>query len=143
MTSLGEKLRQQNEERDAAANATEQRKREESALKYNSDNSIIANRLKSIQADIVFKIANNQPIKAVKLPQPAPWNTYSFPRHQITGVKDAKISLAGHPHRNTLVTFFEWADENGMTGIFNYEWDGGGMDSWFTVTVEPKLRNEI
>lgn len=134
MATLGEKLKAANEVRAADISAAETRKREEERAKYERDKAKIEKILNDIKDCIVADIENGIKVKNRILPKDTPFNTYSWPNRNMTG----KFDVVSHAHFSSFQKFFDWADENGLVGLFNYEWDGGGIDSWFTVNVKPK-----
>ncbi|MNK29879.1 hypothetical protein D3C87_482820 [compost metagenome] len=134
MATLGEKLKAANIARAEAANKAEIAKREADLAKFNADDTAVRNELTRIKTVIESAIVAGRTFKAEKFPKWEPFNTYGWPNKTMVG----KFEAMNHPHFHAFQEFFDWADENGLVGKFNYEWDGGGVESWFTVTVEPK-----
>ena len=132
--NLGEKLKAANEARALEKRQAEVRKREQEAAKFAKDQKTIVDKIQEVIETLTSQIEAGVTVKAIRLPTSEPFNTYSWPNKTMVGTFDAM----NHPHYSAFQTFFEWAEENGMVGKFNYEWDGGGMASWFTATVEPK-----
>jgi len=132
MTSLGEKLKANEQMRQAAAKAAiENRQLQEARMKELDAQNIVAFIVRA-QEHITMAIENNRRIKGVKVPSGRPWNTFGWRADEIRGVED------GHPFEAELDKFFEWANENGLVGKFVQQHDGMGMDSWYVATVEPK-----
>ena len=138
--NLGEKLKAANEAREAEANAAAVRKREQDERKFREANNTILNELQNHINGIVDDIDANHKVKDRKIKSGLgdPWNSFKWPQRKIVGINDAQTAFSNHPHRDALLTFFKWADENGLVGIFEYQHDGGGMDSWYITKVIPK-----
>lgn len=134
MTNLGEKLKAANVARAEAANKAEIAKREADLAKFKADDATIRNEIERQIAIIEAAIEAGRTFKPEKFPKWEPFNTYGWPTKTMVG----KFEAMNHPHFHAFQAFFDWADENGLVGKFNYEWDGGGVESWFTATVEPK-----
>jgi len=134
--NLGEKLKAANEARAQAISLAETRMREQEAAKFAKDNATITDRLKEIAADLEADILSDKTPSKIRLARNEPWNGYNWPSKTIKGVNEARTAFASHAHATALVSFFQWAEDNGLVGVFKYDWDGGGMESWHCATVE-------
>ncbi len=132
--NLGEKLKAANDARALEKSQAEIRKREQEAAAYAADQKTIVAKIQLIIETLTSQIEAGITVKPIKIPTSRPFNTYSWPSNTMVG----KFEVLNHPHYTAFQAFFEWAEENGMVGKFNYEWDGGGVSSWFTASVEPK-----
>lgn len=134
MANLGEKLKANFERANAAILSAEARKRDQDRRVWEANNKKILAEFEGIQAKIVNAIENDEPLKPIKLSKWEPLKTNSWPQIKMVG----KFEVVSHPHYTAIQRFFEWADENGLVGIFNYNHDGCGIESWVEVTVKPK-----
>ncbi|MBC8739778.1 hypothetical protein F6X40_23990 [Paraburkholderia sp. UCT31] len=42
-----------------------------------------------------------------------------------------------HKYHSVWLDFSEWLKSNGLEATWKYDWDNGGIHSWFNLTVKP------
>ena len=136
--NLGEKLQANWDAANAAMSDAEQRKINQDRRLWEANNKKVLAVIEEVVAKIVNAIEDGKPLKPVKLPKFEPFDVFKWKNHKIVGVEMAKAEFEKHPHNTALISFFEWADKNGLVGKYAYDHDGFGMESWYVATVEPK-----
>lgn len=132
MPSLGERLKQQNIDRQErtqalirATNMEQQRQLERDAAKINQFCDEVKTLTKeSIRLDVM--------LMPFRVPNKSPFNTYSWDNSRSEPEPFKKSAHA--PIYRGLV---EWGKSNDLSIQFIYSHDGMGMESWFDVTVNP------
>ncbi|AGR48014.1 hypothetical protein PHIM7_295 [Sinorhizobium phage phiM7] len=132
--SLGDRLKSANEARAAEKSKQEIRARESDRMKYDAERRTILAFLEGIKENLTADIMNDVTPKPVKIPTGEPFNHYTWNGQDMIG----KFTMMNHKHYSAFQTFFDWADQNGLVGMFLYAHDGVGVSSWHIATVEPK-----
>lgn len=140
MANLGEMLKAANEARALEKSKAEIAKREADRKKYERDDAEVRRFLERCKESFIEAIETGVTPKSIKIPTSAPFDTYSWTTEKGLYNANSKGTFVctNHPHYSAFESFFTWADENGLIGRFDYEHDGMGMSSWYTVTVVPK-----
>lgn len=120
---LGDKLKSTISAREEAARVAEEDKRRQADEKNHRERAKILDWLRAWKSDTVLTINNGHEPKSIRLPRYV--NDYS------TG----SIGLPKHPHHDLILPFQEWATAEGLELRITDNWDGGGMESWWEISV--------
>lgn len=120
---LGDKLKSNIAAREEAARVAEEIKRRQADEKIQRDRAKILGWLQEWQGDVVDYITAGHEPRPERLPRYV--NDYS------TG----SIGLPKHPHHDLILPFREWAATEGLELRIKDNWDSGGMESWWEISV--------
>lgn len=128
MTSLGERLKAQNEARAAAAAEEERRKAEKVDEKARKERRECERFFRDFQEDIVADIEADKPVRVKKIKLMTALYANGKP-----------ISVREHPNHEVWLAFKAWLDENGLDVSVVDQHDGVGIESWYELQVKPKV----
>ena len=120
---LGDKLKSTISAREEAARVAEEEKRRQADAKNRRERAKILEWLRDWKGDVIHAIENGHEPKPFRLPEYV--NDYS------TG----SIGLPKHPHHDLILPFREWAATEGLELRIKDNWDSGGMESWWEISV--------
>jgi len=123
---LGDKLKGTVAAREEAARVEAERKRREAEEKTRRERAKILEWLRDWKNVTIHAIETGHEPKPVRIPRYV--NDYS------TG----SIGLPKHPHHDLLLPFLDWAKDEGLDLRILPNHDGGGMESWWEISVRSK-----
>lgn len=135
--SLGERLkaRIQHEEEDKLQKL-ERRAREKSE-KEQKELAIVKEFFATAQRDITAAIEADERIPRIVVGDRQNMAVYSALYCYAWHNPECRITKTRHLYYPLWERFEKWATENGLKVDFRREHDGGGLESWHVLTVEP------
>jgi hypothetical protein len=123
---LGDKLKNTISAREEAARLAEEEKRRREDEKNRRERAKIVEWLRDWKSDTISAIEKGHEPLSVPLPRYV--NDYS------TG----SIGLPKHPHHDLILPFMDWALAEGLELCVVSNHDGGGMESWWEISVRAR-----
>jgi len=124
---LGDKLKSTIAAREEAARVEAELKRRREDEKSRRERAKILEWLRDWKTDTIHAIENGHEPVSVRIPRYV--NDYS------TG----SIGSTKHPHHDLLLPFLSWAQEEGLDLRILSNHDGGGMESWWEISVKSAM----
>ena len=120
---LGDKLKSTISARDVAARVAEEEKRRQADEKNLRERAKILEWLRDWKTDVIHIIETGYEPSPVRIPRYV--NDYS----------SGSIGNTKHPHHDLILPFREWAATEGLELRIKDNWDSGGMESWWEISV--------
>jgi hypothetical protein len=142
MTTLGERLKARETREEADKIAKLQRESAEAGEKALEDLHAVQEYFDRVKANIIADIMGDRPVRKITLGLRGDNSgnvasilcTYNW----TSNVGDRSIAEPHHKYHAVWEKFEQWADSEGLDVSFQYQWDTGGMESWYELKV--KLR---
>jgi hypothetical protein len=120
---LGDKLKSTIAAREEAARVAAERKRREAEEKTRRERAKILEWLRDWKTDTIHAIENGHEPVSVRIPR------------YVSDYSTGSIGNTKHPHHDLLLPFLDWAKEEGLDLRILPNHDGGGMESWWEISV--------
>jgi len=121
---LGDKLKSTIAAREEAARVAAERKRREAEEKTRRERAKILEWLRDWKTDVIHAIETGHEPRPVRIPR------------YVSDYSTGSIGNTKHPHYDLLLPFLDWAKEEGLDLLILDNWDGGGMESWWEISVK-------
>ena len=135
--SLGARLKEQREHEAAAALAEEEQKARAAQVKAQAELDIVIRFFETAKSSITQAILGGEKMPRIVLGGRSNSEVYSLLRGYSWNEAKQHIDSPQHAYHAVWAEFKQWAQENDLDVAWCYEWDGGGVESWHTLTINP------
>lgn len=129
--NLGDRLREQNEQRMRESIAIQQAKNEQEIAKVREIERGIQLRLEMVREKIASWIEKNLPVKPIAFKHDQYFDVYQWDHYNISDPRHKY-------YRIFELHFIDWCKANGLEFKFQFNHDGIGHESWYELVVFPR-----